>query len=85
MHAIRSKTPTLQRWLVVKSLSLLFVLLCQHRPVFRPPRIGVVPIASGRPTRKEKTINQQYLNPQEEKVLTQEGLRMAGNDHPWRV
>ncbi len=85
MHAIRSETPTLQRWLVVVSLSLILVLLCQHRPVFRPPRIGVVPIASGRPTRKEKAINQQYLNPQEEKVLTQEGLRMAGNDHPWRV
>jgi hypothetical protein len=41
--------------------------------------------ANGRPTKRDKPINQQYLNPQEEKVLTQEALRMTRDGYPWRV
>lgn len=41
--------------------------------------------AHGRPTRKDKAINQQYLTPQEEKALKDELLRLARNGYPVRV
>ena len=62
---------------------LVLVLLCQPRPVIRRPHDGVVPMAD-RP-RGTRQSNQQYLNPQVEKVLTQGALRMARNGHARRV
>jgi hypothetical protein len=41
--------------------------------------------ARGKPSRKEKAANQQYLTPQEEQALVEYVLRMANNGYPLPV
>jgi hypothetical protein len=50
-HVTRSKALTFQRWLrgaAFMAQRLTPMLLCQHRPIVRPPRSGIVPMADRR-------------------------------------
>src|SRR4051794_26740187 len=65
----------------VPLLKLGLVARSNHRMPFCPSRLR----ARGKPSRKEKAANQQYLTPPEEQALIEYVLRMANNGYPLPV